>query len=705
MSNFDFLGSFLGKKIDFKKDGHDMSCKEAYSMPFGTIVPKKSVYCVPNEHYKVRTGTYVQTAPMREDNFEEIFLNQKAVYVPYDSICRDYLALTSSNRTTLKDSAIPDALKINFNIKELLSWCASMYICNRFVLEICSVFEDWSVSQIHVMDSDSGDIYYWHDNGDETLIDPNGNEILKLAYYIFPFEDSDYVVDIESLVTSLYDFRTPSGSLWCFDCLRILDAFESNYFPLMEKLLQKFISSPATDYITWDTSDNWFHLLPYGSTDCPNVVIGLEKFIAYKFAVVSLFKSTYRLPVVSNLTVDVISDYVRAHFGLNSNYGSKVGNVMTYSPNCNEITSDDFLDILSTVNAGLFSTGFFSLLDSQDSSGYHCWWLYYYLFSLDCPLLDSDVFTTMQSSVVNGSIPTTTTSNLTANPIQELADLSALYKLRQDLLRTGVRRDKQMSVMFGVSDHDNSIIQPVIVCDSSKSSINIQSLINQAASEVAPLGARGARGNGSCSLDFELNTKDFGWLFFIDYYTCPVYYENFGIPREDVLAPSSWFNPRNNYLGLEGINRMYCSQFDFQYGHPLVSELKLVNDMSAIIGYSFRDAYLKQAVNKVHGFFTNVGMPIYDDGVYKNLADALSNNQRSNATFGGYLATILENQAVAFASHRSLYFTPYMLNGIFVNMFDGVLYGSPSADNFRCITNYEIYKVSPFPKMGLLKLD
>lgn len=703
MSNFDFLGSFLGKKIDFKKDGHDMSCKEAYSMPFGTIVPKKSVYCVPNEHYKVRTGTYVQTAPMREDNFEEIYLNQKAVYVPYDSICRDYLALTTSNRSTLKDNAIADALKVNFNLRELLSWCASMFISNRVVLEICSVVEDWRYGYI-VRSSSPSHADFYNSSGSLVYSTTQGtNKILDSILSILPSQDEDYTVGIEDLVISLYDFRTSSGSLWCYDCLRILDAFESNYFPLMEKLFQNFIENPSENFVKWDPSDQFFHLKPYGAMYCPNITIGLEKFIAYKFAVISLFKSTYRLPVISNLTVDVISEYYRS--GFVGNYGVKSGNVLTYSPNVQELNSDEFLSLVSEVNTGLFNTGFFSLLDFMDHNSYQCWWLYYYLFSLDCPLLDSDVFTTMQTSVVNGSIPTTTTADFNSNPIQELADLSALYKLRQDLLRTGVRRDKQMSVMFGISDHDNSIIQPVIVCDSSKSSINIQSLINQAASEVAPLGARGARGNGSCSLDFELNTKDFGWLFFIDYYTCPVYYENFGIPREDVLAPSSWFNPRNNYLGLEGINRMYLSQFEFTYGHPIVSELKLVDDMSRIIGYSFRDVYLKQAVNKVHGFFTNIGMPIYDEGIYKDLADALTNNQRSNATFGGYLATVLESQAAGFISHRSLYFHPYMLNGIFVNMFDGVLYGSPSSDNFRCITNYEIHKVSPFPKMGLLKLD
>ena len=721
MSNYDFLGSFLGKKLDFKKDGHDLSNKEAMSFPFGTIVPKKCMFCVPNMHIKARTGTYVQTGPMREDNFQEIYLNQKAVFVPLDSICRDYISLTSSGRSTLKDPAVPDAIELTMDINELISWCAPIFFGNRLVEEVISLIPNWSDCTFK-WDSDSDgaissfSCYYYDAAGDEYDVElPESNSFMQYLHYKFVSDiglSSSFILDVSDLVNSLYNFKTPSGSLWCFDCLRLLDSLGyGNHFPFMEAVIQDVLSGSVdySEFFCWDTSDNWLTIHPlseYDGIQAPFLVRNIYKLVAYQFACATLFKSTYRQPVTSLLTVDYISDYFNMH-SATTHYGNKVGTVVRLQCSETHLTSNDFGNLREALNDAYFTDKFQSKLYQMDFDGDpgDRFFLLYALTCLSNPLLDSDLFTTMQQSVVTGSIPTTTSPDFNANPIQQMADLSALYKLRQDLLRSGVKRDKQMSVMFGVSDHDGKIVEPVIVCDSSKSSVNIQSLINQAETDVAALGERGSRGNGSCSLEFELNTKDFGYLFFIDYYTCPTYYENFGVDRADSLAMSSWFNPRNNYLGLEAVYNQQNSLYILANRIPVVSDLRKNTNQTVVLGYSFRDAYLKQQVNRTHGYFTSLGMPLYNNGVLSDLPYALKDNQRGNAAFGGYVCTMIDQQLDQFTGYASLYFNPYMLNGIFVNMFDGAVHGSPKYDQFRTITNYEIHVVAPYPKMGLIKLD
>lgn len=717
MSNYDFLGSFLGKKLDFKKDGHDLSNKEAMSFPFGTIVPKKCMFCVPNMHIKARTGTYVQTGPMREDNFQEIYLNQKAVFVPLDSICRDYISLTSSGRSTLKDPAVPDAIELTLELNELISWCAPIFFGNRLVEEIISLIPNWEKCQITWFTDEDGSIYDMQiedDNGDQVSYDDKNPFFVFLKEkFVSDIGVSDvFGLDIVDIVNGLYNFKTPSGSLWCFDCLRLLDSLGyGNHFPFMETVIQDVFNSSVdySGFFSWNLSDNWLTIHPlseYDGIQAPYTIRNIYKLVAYQFACATLFKSTYRQPVTSLLTVDYISDYFNMHAS-STHYGTKVGSTVRLICSESSLNSNDFERFREALNDAYFTDKFQSVLYRMDIDGDpgDRFFLLYALTCLSNPLLDSDLFTTMQQSVVTGSIPTTTSPDFNANPIQQMADLSALYKLRQDLLRSGVKRDKQMSVMFGVSDHDGKIVEPVIVCDSSKSSVNIQSLINQAETDVAALGERGSRGNGSSSLEFELNTKDFGYLFFIDFYTCPTYYENFGVDRADSLAMSSWFNPRNNYLGLEAVYNQQNSLYTLANSIPVVSDLRKNTSQSVVLGYSFRDAYLKQQVNRTHGYFTSLGMPLYNNGVLSDLPYALKDNQRGNAAFGGYVCTMIDQQLDQFTGYASLYFNPYMLNGIFVNMFDGAVHGSPKYDQFRTITNYEIHVVAPYPKMGLIKLD
>ena len=116
---YDFVKNFLGKTARLQKYGHDLSNNEVFSLPFGVEAPVKHYFSSPNEFFKLNVSGYVQTAPMREDNFADIKQELRAIYVPMSSIMRDYLSITSAERDVRHDDLVPKAADFVFSLNQV----------------------------------------------------------------------------------------------------------------------------------------------------------------------------------------------------------------------------------------------------------------------------------------------------------------------------------------------------------------------------------------------------------------------------------------------------------------------------------------------------------------------------------------------------------------------------------------------------------
>lgn len=729
MSNYNFLGSFLGKASKFNREGHDVSSKEALSMPFANIVPLSYRNCVPNEHYKCQFGMYTQTGPMREDNFAQIKQNLSAVFVPLSSIWRDYISLTTSARSTRKDAAL-DVLQsyFVFNLYEFVwMYLFPMYHTVRLMSWLQSNYASQLDDIVCIYDTQSHDHPYYF-SIDGVHVFPNASDVGT------PIERVQWAV--ENMITEYHDkmtlrqfiqsydkFKMESGNTFCFDALRLLDNLGySNWLPQFEECISWWCTSdnrPAipgsvdnngvvelvnplanehADYIQeWLVQNEYMYVKQGVGLVVAEKIVSLLPFIAYRYVIDSLYKSNYRDPFTRLFTVDGLNRIIDSGNIPNLSMTDRGEDVAQID--CKYQDAGEQLFRSSTFQNELEKGIQFSMsLNDVELEDFSNMTVFLYLFGLHCPLLQPDLFTTSQYTVVSGSIPTSTTQSLTTNLVQTIADTSALYKLRQDLLRSGVRRDKQMEVMFGVKQ-DNDLYNSVIVLDKSVSEINIQGLINQAETEVAPLGARAARGNGQSHLQFDLDTNDFGYLFIIGCFTADMYYESFGVDLSHTLHPSSWFNPRNNHLGLEAVPSDYLSIIQKNV------DGKIHDKDTFNIGFSSRDYRLKQCTNKLHGLFTNYPMPLVFADKETYPTQLPTNTFRGNAFFGGFLPSMLDQQINFYRGYHDLYYNPYMVNNIFTELFDGFVNGDLSYDHFRCIFNFSCHKVSPMPKIGLINLS
>lgn len=266
-----------------------------------------------------------------------------------------------------------------------------------------------------------------------------------------------------------------------------------------------------------------------------------------------------------------------------------------------------------------------------------------------------------------------------------------------------------MEALFGVSGAMNTF-EPVQILDASRSQVDITGLMNQAETDAAPLGTRGARGDGRFGLEFTYDSKDYGYIFIVNYYTTSMFYENFMTKREYMLDHESWWMPQFNHLGLEPIRAKQLSFMKSTIA-PILDNSSdswesLFEWNSDVIGYTARNYELKQEVNKVHGLFTNFGF-----AAFNGVADQISKRYlpkdfvQGNGAFGGYIPTMIDQQVSLYAYEQDLYFHPDMVNNLFVNMVSGSLFGDYSQDHFKMVFNYSVHKVSPMPKLGLFKLD
>lgn len=721
MSNFDFLKNFLGKSAKLGKDVHDMSNREAYSLGFGTIAPVSYVKCVPNEHYKGDFSGYVQTAPMREDNFAEIFNNLKAVYVPMSSICRNYLQMTQGNRWTRSDMVLDfPVYDLRMNISILLNNIFPQFLMQQLAQGLVaplSIYENVNIYyNANAVDSNNkvtleGRVSKNEEYHDLRVDFPRGANVYLDFIYDGAFAldgiNKTQHVPLKTFIGLLYNCKTLSGNLFYLDALRLLDNLGyGNYMPSFVSLAKKFFSldTSLADLI-FVNEVNGLNVSFDDIIDAGYFSASLNEtllpFIAYQYYVNVAERSNYRKPNVALVTLDAICqnysynnvlnlDFVNDHLELNAGHFDCFASCVAFG----EAVSvyEDFLN-----GAADFET-----LAALNMFGV----LLFYLFSLSNPLIEPDLFTSSQLSIVEGSIPTTAGHDINANLVQTIADVSALYKLRQDLLRAGVRRDKQMQALFGVSGNQH-VYEKIQILDANSSPVKIQGLINMAETSEAPLGARAARGNGQNGLSFKLDTEDFGFIFIVQSFTCRAYHEAFMIDQSWQISPNSWFMPQFNNLGLEPIRNIDSSLYTGSWSD---GNLPSFTGLQNTLGFTSHYWRLKQRLDKVHGLFTNFGLPIWSETNSVIDSGYLQAKQgaalvRGNAAFGGFLPTFIEQQTDRYAHQRSLYYSPDMVNNIFAQMVDGAIYSDMSFDQFRCVFSFELKKFSPMPKLGLLKLN
>ena len=238
MSNFNFVGSFLGKRAQLTKDGHDMSSLETSSAPFGVFTPVACYDVVPNEHYEGNISVTVQTAPMREDNFSRLYNNLKAVFVPLDSICRDYLSLTENARTTRKDCLYDfKAYQPVTNLGRVLYNLHFFYHLQKCREELVAYVPNYND--------------YSFENG--TFIDSFGNDMrdsipehAKYAYFLMRWLSGLTLTASAPkacwrVLNGLDFFTGLSSEFLVTSALRILDQYGyGNYIPLFETLSDRY---------------------------------------------------------------------------------------------------------------------------------------------------------------------------------------------------------------------------------------------------------------------------------------------------------------------------------------------------------------------------------------------------------------------------------------------------------------------------------
>lgn len=735
MSNFDFIGSFLGKKAQLKKDGHDLSSFEVDSSNFGVIRPVACYPVVPNEHYEFNVGVNIQTAPMREDNFARLYSNLKAVYVPLDVIQRDYLSLTQNSRSTRKDGLLSFSChEPNINLTNVVFCTAFMYWLQQGLQQLTSLdhwydvyydFDDnaWFSSYLAqkvsvppefinlVVRPAFGEnslaecVLYFISNEVFSVVNPNHSSLIS----------SDLKTWVERFSINLTAF---SGEALPTSVFRILDALGyGNYIPVVDDFIKKYPSA-FNDFVYVDLETESFYTSMQRHDALWQFYFELSTqlgsrsaypLFAYQYYIYLCEKSNYRDASTRLVTLDEIDSSMQ-----NGAWGS----IETTSSD-REIVFFNIPYIDTSTQSGeaiLHDSLFVQMLnwmcnkieEPSDIDDEFIYWIdffvFKYLFSTSSPLLEQDVFNSSQTSTVSGTIPSTDVQYLETNLVKTIADTNALYKLRQDLLRAGVRRDKQMNAIFGVSDKSD-LYGDVTILDYNKTAININGLLNQAETDIAPLGQRAGRGDASSGLKFKCDTKDFGFIFIVQYFTTELFYENFMIDRSVSLNPNEWFNPNFNHLGLESIRSEYLS-FVGDSSSSADNTFSIMHTNTINVGYTARDFHLKQRVNKAHGLFTNFGFAIpSNNNDDKKIRYVPNNLQRGNAIFGGFVPTVIDQQVDRYLHEKSLYYNPYMVNNLFAQMVDSFVLSDMSFDQFRCAWTFKVHKVSPMPKIGLFKLD
>lgn len=705
MSNSNFFSKFFGKSNNPQRNGFNLSRTEAYSLPFGTIVPTSFDFLQPNDYVKGQVASYVQTNNMRDDNFATIYNHMKAVFVPMSSLKRNFNQFTPSidNSKLRKDEGVCQeyyypSVDLADMHKHLFGWYYINFLVQQAVSTNSSILDysftydgSGSYQGISILD----------ENG--TTVTTSAFKSLNPAAYciVRSFVSSTTVGFTTNPILDLYELFlqliSDSGEFFVFDALRLFDSLGyGNYWPVYSDLANMLLldskysflsfvySSGETPYIV-DCSINVTAISIYFTTYAPplaqSISVSLTKLVAFQYYIALCERDNFKKPDTFVFTLDYLGRLIE---------GSQLDLM--------NITHVDESSYAVTPSAAGY-VKFDSFLTMSDMLGKNMNYLTLpvdypvfltYLLQLHNPLLQRDLVTGSSAYAQPGG-QTTTDLN-----IENLNSVDAIYKAKLALLRAGVKASDYMQAFFGIKGDDN-ILEPVQVLDDTRNVVKINGIFQMAETSEAELGARGARGNGGSGLEFTLTSRGYGFLFYIQYLTCDVFYENYMISRDSRLIPEYLPTPFTANLGLDYVGSTDISLYKKSGKHWLVS-----ND--TVIGYSSHDWPYKVKLNLAHGFFTNTPLT-YTSTNYSNIESIskLPSLSRGNAPRGGFIPTLLDQQKHAFSLTEDLYFNPTMLNGIFTQMNDGVLFSAAQFDAFSLVTRYNIYKVSSMSTLGLPK--
>lgn len=704
MSNFQFFKKFVAPVNTPQRNGFDLSRNETYSLPFGVISPVSFEFLQPNDYVKGKVASYVQTNNMRDDNFASIYNHMKAVFVPMSSLKRNYLQFTPNvdpDRLRKDESVSQDYYVPAVDMAEMHKHMFPWFFLNFLVQQAVSI---------------TPEILSWnfvYSNGVLSSVKDNlGNSVTindfksgnRAAHYLVSsfssaVDNKDYDV-IMSLYWLLSRLKKDSGEFFIFDFLRICDSLGyGNYWPIYSDTANLFYSyileeNFASDFFDYpldsqnDISDimiNDFNVYSlYPDPLKVSKVVSLEKLVAFQFYIACCERDNFKRPDTFVFTLDYLGRVIENNL-------LDLASITAPEPNISYVQPSTIgwqtFDMFSSFESSL------SKLTAQTAPMYPLAYdnILCYLFSLHNPLMKRDLFTGCQLTDQPSS------HHVGVLSIDTLNSVDAAYKAKLALMRAGVKAVDYMKAFFGVKG-ENHITEPLLMLDDTRNAVKINGIFNMAETADAELGARAARGNGAAGLQFSFTTNDYGYLFYIQYLTCDTYYENFMISRDSQILPSYLPTPYTANLGMDHILSTDVAQFKKRRRNweSIPS--------NGIAGFSAHDWPFKVKLDLAHGFFTNIPLT-YTGSNYSNLESIarLPNLSRGNAARGGFVPTLMDQQADAMDYAEDMYFNPTMLNGIFTQMNDGTIYAAAQFDPFSIVTRFSIYKVSSMSQLGLPK--
>lgn len=704
MSNSNFFSKFFGKSNNPQRNGFNLSRTEAYSLPFGTIVPTSFDFLQPNDYVKGQVASYVQTNNMRDDNFATIYNHMKAVFVPMSSLKRNFNQFTPSidDSKLRKDEGVcQEYYYPSVNMADLHKHLFGWYYLNFLVQQ--------SVSQnSHILDysftfDGSGALTSIKDENGSNVVIGNFNKLNPAAHIlVYRLQISTTVGLTTNPVLDAYELLLQllggSGEYFVFDALRLFDSLGyGNYWPLYSDLANQLLSLQSTAWLNYvyssgenpyivDISFNINQISQFFASYCPplaqSVNVSLTKLVAFQYYIALCERDNFKKPDTFVFTLDYLGRLIEAS-QIDMHHIEHVQD-NSYAVSPSSLGYEKFDSFLTMADMLGKNMNYLSLPVDYPV-------FLTYLLQLHNPLLQRDLVTGSSAYAQPGSQGTTSDLN-----IDNLNSVDAIYKAKLALLRAGVKASDYMQAFFGIKGDDN-ILEPVQVLDDTRNVVKINGIFQMAETSEAELGARGARGNGGSGLEFTLTSRGYGFLFYIQYLTCDVFYENYMISRDSRLLPEYLPTPFTANLGLDAIS---SSDISFYKKRGKRWE----NSSDRVIGYSSHDWPYKVKLNLAHGFFTNTPLT-YTSTNYSNIESIskLPSLSRGNAARGGFVPTLVEQQKHDFSLTEDLYFNPTMLNGIFTQMNDGVLFSAAQFDAFSLVTRYNIYKVSSMSSIGLPK--
>lgn len=743
MPSYDFIRNFLGKVNNPTRNAFDLSQSHAFSSHAGLIQPVCAIPTIPGEHYNVKVNSKVETSPMIQNNFVQINETYKAVFVPFSSISPS-IDMSVLPRNVRENPLFSDLYLLStFNLNDLLIVLFNHYFVYYYYQKLSSWYQTFSES------SDPNELSLSVDNQEygylvKYMFNQGSSSSSYTQLSSVSFTRVESILELLDQYLHLYDqslyAEYISNVPWVVSALRLLDQLGyGNYFPVFEAECQVFngLLRDSVNSVSRLVSSGCIMSLVFPDSVLSSVSLsfgyGLMNPGNALLQQLTFFDSTpmYRLGlieekddrlVVVERSVTLIplmcwsqyilcfekSNYRQPSYDYLSLESLAYNNAIDLNFTDSSISSGFRLIVSgSSLTYNIYDLDVFTYLNTYDELGdlRTPTAFLVYLLRPSYALLEQDLYTSSQLSVVHGSVPTVTQQNLTSNLIKSINDVSALYKLREDALRAGVRRDAVYRAIYGVAPNTDASIYPRLLGASSKPLTTVP-VVSQSSTESAPLGALASRGfSNDGGLSFDFNSTEFGVLFIVQCFKPRFLYEAFQLDYLTVTSPEDYFKPHYNHLGLQPIYSRDISIIRNSYTGSDISDAQPIRNDASVVGFTSRYFHLKTAVDKAHGLFSNYG--VGHISAYSNRRSHrhfnLYESLRSQLPFSGYVSTAIESQVNVFSQGRDLYIRPYMLNGIFDVYVNSHQNSDLSFDQFKSYVHCEIHKVSPMAKIGLFQ--